>query len=203
MNFLPNSTVNILLSALMVHFMSYGQEVFTAKAGFSLFVSGQSAYKESGSFYPALTIGPELRLMGSESVSLSVSAPISLGVMWSGFLNNDDDCCSNSDDGNYFAFGYDLPLMMNLNLGKVAVSKQKKGFGVVLGYGLSHHRSFSYVHNKVDDTQSKSLIRFSGQMVHVGLVFNETIFRISYMNNQNYEGRPYVVSLGILFMMKE
>lgn len=81
----------------------------------------------------ALTYYPRINLVESDNSSISVGIPLSLGFQGS----------VNSQTGSSIAFGYDLPLAVDYNIGHKSTLDNESGFGGYVGAG------FGYTHTSV------------------------------------------------------
>jgi hypothetical protein len=183
------------------------------RMGFSLFATGvgtdDPAYKDSGTFFPGLTLNPGFRIINGTGVSVALSSPITLGLLVDTGADDEFDY----DDTETYAFGYDLPIAAEITFGLGASNSRQQPFGIMFGYGVGHHRSFL---NTKDESgnYSKSTTSFSGQLAYAGLIFpigrkkkredddlKGIIIRFSYMDRQS-PVNPYAFSIGAIFLFK-
>jgi hypothetical protein len=174
------------------------------RAGLSLFVSGVGTddpqYQESGAFFPGLTLNPGFRIINGSLISLAISAPLTIGFM----LPEDDD---------YVSFGYDLPIAGEVTIGMGACSRKQQPFGLMVGYGVGHHRSY---YSDIDEYGNKhsSVVSFNGKLLYTGLIFpigrnaqedtdglKGIMIRISYMEKVS-PLNPFSVSVGAILLFK-
>jgi hypothetical protein len=174
------------------------------RAGMSLFVSGvgtdDPAYQESGAFFPGLTLNPGFRVINGSLISLAISAPLTIGFM----LPEDDD---------YVSFGYDLPIAGEVTIGLGACSRKQQPFGLMIGYGVGHHRSY-YSDTDEYGNKESSVVSFNGKLYYAGIILpigrNKQVeddeikgimIRFSYMEKVT-PINPFAASIGILLLFK-
>lgn len=198
----------ILFSKLSLGEVSGQNKLPYFRAGLSLFIAGvgtdDEAYEDSGTYLPGLTLNPGLRIINGTGVSVSISTPITLGIL----MNDADD--ESTDESNDFGFGYDLPIVADITFGLGASSSRQQPFGLMVGYGVGYHRS--YLSSEIDGIKKESTVAFSGQLFHMGLIFpidrnkeeNEikgVMVRLSIMEKQS-PLNPFAFSIGAILLFK-
>jgi len=77
------------------------------------------------------TYFPRYNFVENENSSVSIGIPLGIGV---GIVSN------TRDDDNGIAFAYDLPIVLDYNLGCKATSETDKNFGGYLGLGFGYYK---------------------------------------------------------------
>ena len=111
------------------------------KGGISFILGGTKTSDQLTSI-PALTIAPGWRFVRTREFSLSLEAPISLGL---------------SINDNHVFFGVELPATVNMNLGFASSNKSKAGIGWSLGVGKGYHYSYNEYYFGYDDDENDFL----------------------------------------------
>ena len=143
-------------------------------------------------------------LFGTRSVSFSLMAPLSLGAWpFEGRRPSEPDGPNSS-----IGLGTELPVVLNLNLGRGAVSgPSSRGRGLSLGYGAGYHGSLSYSSSQRgsdtwyerENARRRDRVSFAGHVFYIGLVLDEVVLRVSYMRDfDQRERRAGAVSIGLL-----
>jgi hypothetical protein len=111
------------------------QPVVFGRAGVGL----QTAWTDDDhiAFFPAITIGPVVRMIQEKEFTLTISAPVSFG-----FTTKSDTYA-----------GFDLPAMIDINTGAAADNNSKSKVGFVAGAGVAYF----YITNYYDEELFKKI----------------------------------------------
>jgi hypothetical protein len=108
----------------------------------------------------AITYYPRINLIESDNSSISVGIPLSLGFQGS----------VNTQTGSSIAFGYDLPLVVDYNMGHKSTLDNEAGFGGYIGAGFGYtHTSVSISDNYLGDYSATA--NTYGPLVRAGIRF--------------------------------
>src|SRR5690349_17750157 len=100
---------------------------FYTKGGLSLILAGAKT-SDDLTILPAITIAPGWRIVKSKEFSISLEAPVSLGL---------------SSNDNHFFIGVEAPATINLNFGSGASDRSASNIGWSIGIGKGFHYSFN------------------------------------------------------------
>ena len=88
-----------------------------------------------------ITYSPRFNMLETESTSLSISAPVGIYIGgYSGTVTNSQFGFSSTINDNGWLFGYDLPVVLDFNLGKGAIRDNDSRLGAYIGTGYSYSR---------------------------------------------------------------
>ena len=126
--------IAILFLSFCVHQSSFSQEFMHSLGGtISILFGTLKSPGETSSFSMAqtnFTYFPRYNFIENENSSISIGAPVGVGI---GLARNTDG----NDAG--IAFAYDLPVVIDYNLGFKSTSENEGSFGGYLGAGFGYY----------------------------------------------------------------
>ena len=88
-----------------------------------------------------ITYSPRFNMLETGSTSLSIGAPVGIFIGgYSGTVNNSQFGYSSTINDNGWLFGYELPVVLDFNLGKGAIRDDDSRLGAYIGTGYSYSR---------------------------------------------------------------
>ncbi|WP_375561605.1 hypothetical protein ACE193_03375 [Bernardetia sp. OM2101] len=187
---------NLLFSFTLITFIMFG---FSAKAqndiSFS-FKAGVGAYSGGGSAGYAAVLSPRLNFLSfSEIGTLSVGTHIGLGYSSNSTYN------SRTGAEGQSSFVFDLPVMLELNLGNSSSPDNESDFGGFVGAGYG----FSKLSNN-DLNYGGNSATTSGPVLNAGLSYRGVGVRFSYLlstkDAEPGESSRNVLGLSLLYTLK-
>jgi hypothetical protein len=136
---MKKTLIALVLMTFLTGSAALAQTFMHSLGGSVMFGNGKSVSDGSGGFITptiglnAITYYPRINISESDNSSISVGIPVSLGFEGS----------ANSETGSSLAFGYDLPLAVDFNMGHKSTLDNESGFGGYVGVG------FGYTHTSV------------------------------------------------------
>jgi len=153
----------IILFVSIVLSCSISQAQFSFNYGLGVFLSGGKAEKASGTgklINYGVTVHPSFNLKEMEASSVSISAPVTLGV--TGSVNSREGASENA------SFLLNAPLMIDYNSGAGSTSENMEGFGFFGGLGYGYHTGASVAFGSASGT---------GPVVNAGLRYGLSLWR--------------------------
>jgi hypothetical protein len=95
----------------------------------------ENAKNREGIFNACLFYSPRYNFVEIDNMSVSIGSPIGVGLAFVSFTNG-------TEKSSKTAVVFDLPLMLDLNLGGGAVKEKTESFGFFIGAGAAYHRGF-------------------------------------------------------------
>ena len=173
---------------------------FMHGAGVTIMVGTASGGKASVS--GGLTYSPRFNFMETESLSLSVGVPLSVGI------NGSYSYSSYGGEENTIGFLFNAPLMLNLNLGAGSTKDNESRFGFFVGGGFGYHHSDfnidTYDQYGYEVENSESINTFgpagnAGFRIAVGSHQKSIEVRFSYMKGLEAVYKPNIFGVAALF----
>lgn len=168
--------ISLLTCALLTFFLSQTYAQFSFSGGLGLFMAGGKAEKDAGESMKlnyGITAALRYNITEQETSSVSIDAPISLGV--TGTYNSRVGASSNS------SFLFNAPLVLNYNTGCGSTSDNTEGVGFFGGAGYGYHVGASVFSGSASA---------SGPLVNAGIRFGV-----------HFWGEGQVISLRGSYMM--
>ena len=137
----------VILFVSIVLSCSISQAQFSFSYGLGVFLSGGKAEKEYGQgklLNYGVTAHPSFNITENESSSISISAPITLGM--TGSVNSREGASENA------SFLLNAPLMIDYNAGAGSSSESTEGFGFFGGLGYGYHTGASVAFGSASGT---------------------------------------------------
>lgn len=188
---------NSIFYSLLLTFIIFG---FSAKAQNNIsfsFKGGGGLYVGGGSGGYAAVLSPRLNFLSLSDIgTLSVGTHLGLG-----FSSNSSYNSRTGAEGQS-SFVFDLPLMLELNLGNGSSPDNENDFGgfLGLGYGISRlaNNDLNYGGNSATT---------SGPVFNAGLSFRNFGFRLSYLISSkdvdpSIDESPNVIGAALLYTLK-
>jgi hypothetical protein len=147
----------LLFLLLSVNFISKAQS-FMHSAGVNFSIMNAKINNNTGKYslttaFTNLTYFPRLNLMEAENSSVSIGAPVGAGIG-----------ISQTGDASLY-WGFDLPAVIDYNIGKKSSAENEQGFGGYFGGG------FGYTFTNWSDGSSTNKINSYGPILRGGVRF--------------------------------
>jgi len=188
----------MLALALCLSMKTIVAQSFMHGAGFSVLVGTSEGGEVSVG--EGLTYSPRFNFIETEGLSLSVGIPLTLGISYSteymsygGYYN----------EGGSVGFIVNVPLMLNLNMGRGSSTENTSKFGYFIGAGYGYHHGDFLVDDLSGYLISESVnatgpAANAGFRIGVGGGQKNIEVRFSYMKGLN-ENRPNLFGVGCAF----
>ena len=192
--------INFLVVLVFVASTAFSQS-FMHGAGVS-FLFGKTSEADL-SFYGGLTYSPRFNFLETESISVSVGLPLSVGI--SGSYNY---TISNGEsyEENTLGFMVNAPIMLSLNGGAGSTKENESRFGYFFGGGFGYHYgkynlsealSFDDPPRKVEPSTIGPAAN-AGFRIAVGSHMKNIEGRFSYMKGIT-NAKPHIFGMAVLF----
>lgn len=177
-------------------------QTFMHGAGVTIFVS--SGKNIDVSVGEGLSYFPRFNFIENESLSVSVGVPLTVGLSVS--TSSYYSSYSYYDDVSV-GFVANLPLIINLNMGRGSTKENRDKFGYFVGAGFGYHHG-DFISTAIDDygydvTTTESINVFGpaangGLRFGVGRKHQNVEVRFSYMKGLN-DNKPNIFGVGCSF----
>lgn len=192
----------VLFAALFVFTGAAFSQSFMHGAGLAI-IGGNNGTGKNTDFHigEGLTYSPRFNFLETETMSVSVGIPLTVGITIS------TDTYDYYSDNGSVGFVANVPLIVNLNMGRGSTKENTKKFGYFFGAGFGYHHG-DFIGDFYDDagfwyTDTYSTNTFgpaanAGVRIGVGRKHRNIEIRLSYMKGLN-DNKPNVYGLGCLF----
>ena len=135
-----------------------------------------------------ITYSPRFNMLETGSTSLSIGAPVGIYIGgYSGTVNYSQFGFSSTINDSGWLFGYELPVVLDFNLGKGAIRDNDSRMGAYIGTGYSYSRFniFGSHYSNYHGTSIGPLIR-GGVRFRLG-AYNIASFGLFYKQGREHE----------------
>jgi hypothetical protein len=180
----------LFLPALLIITSTCFCQTFMHGAGVTLIVS--SAKNSDVTIAEGLTYFPRINFLETESLSASVGIPLSIAVSgsYSTYYSNSG---GNYSNGGAVGVVVNVPLIVNLNMGRGSTKDNTDRYGYFIGAGFGYHHG-DFISTQTDGNSnysgSQSINSFgpaanAGFRIGVGRAHRNIEIRLSYMKGVN------------------
>ena len=164
--------------------------------------TGQGSNSDIG-YGEGFTYFPRFNFLETESLSVSVGIPLSIGILATTSSTSDYYGNYNSSIG----FVINAPLIVNLNMGRGSTKDNRQKFGYFFGAGFGYHHG-DFLSDIYDSNTGTYISSYSyntygpaanaGVRLGVGRAYKNIEIRLSYMKGLN-ESKPSIFGLAGAF----
>ena len=189
----------IFLSFVLLFLMNaVFSQTFMHGAGITVLGSSTGGNFSAGEGF---TYSPRFNFIETENMSVSVGIPLSLGISFS--TNTYSSTYYGNEDPTSVGLVLNMPLIVNLNMGRGSTKDNRQKFGYFVGAGFGYHHGDFIEEDYSGDTYGKSTNTFgpaanAGLRFGVGRQHKNIEVRFSYMKGLNDE-KLNIFGIGCLF----
>ncbi|MBI3883295.1 MAG: hypothetical protein HY305_03525 [Sphingobacteriales bacterium] len=190
------------IALFLISSISFSQ-TFMHGAGVSIIVAAPEG--SNTSIAPGLTYSPRINFIETESLSVSLGIPLSIG--FSGNYSATSSTYGGTKESNTLGLSLQVPLMINLNIGRGATKENKGKVGYFVGTGYGYYQG-AYVVTQSDlyGNETKKSISYNtagpalnaGVRIGVGRAHKNIEIRLGYLKGVS-STKSDIFSLAALF----